>query len=182
MTASLIYPAPHKLAAAASRVGLAPILGILRDIYRDGEHPGNNRPDTLAGVFVVWVIRNLSEYALFSQELDELRTMARIPDDIHRRPPLHLAVFATHDLASKTDDEAAAVTAEAGSRCELVVAYGQPDLRGLFFAASRMVGVQAPQFVYACGPKRLMSATWDVVSAGRSAGIPLNFFEQSLVI
>ena len=162
---------------------MAAVLGILRDVYRDGERPGNNRPDMLAGVFVVWAIRTLSEYALFSQELDELRAVTRIPDDVQPRPPLHLAVFATHELASKMEaDEAAAVAAEAGSRCELVVAYGQPDLHGLLFAASRMVGAGAPQLVYACGPRRLVGATWDVVSAGRSAGIPLDFFDQSLAI
>ena len=125
-------------------IGITPILGMLKDIYRVGNYSkaeGRNvKPHCMQAVYVTWVMSSSADIACFLDALDE----CKIRSNLSQFPPLVVRLYITRDK----DNLPAPLIA------------GRPEFPNIL----RTITDQHPDksvLTFACGPGKMVSELWD---------------------
>ena len=128
-------------------VGIAPIIGILKDIYADHDDSAADSevpPHNVECVYVVWAMPKLKEADTF---IDVLRDFARTSEERVDLPELRLALNVTqadeeHDLLKPP------------------FAAGRPDFSAIFDIITSRHDDEST-LVFGCGPGQMVNQLWD---------------------
>ena len=124
-------------------IGITPILGMLKDIYKVGNYSKsdsrNIKPHCMQGVYVTWVMSYSADIASFLDDLDECSARSKLS----QFPPLVVRLYITRDK-----DLPAPLIA------------GRPD----FTSILKTITDQHPDksvLTFACGPGKMITELWD---------------------
>jgi len=150
---------------AAGGIGITPIIGILKDIYRYGEI------DTLARqrhkslvekVYLIWSIKNKEQFSWFTEEIKYFVDAAKKGNSL---PDLEAHIFVT-----KGEEEI---------DCKGVTFHtGRPDFSNLWQKICSDHQVKA-SIAFNCGPRRLVNDCWDAVSERQRQGAVIHFHHET---
>eukprot|EP00457_Paulinella_chromatophora_P001302 gb/GEZN01001304.1/.p1 GENE.gb/GEZN01001304.1/~~gb/GEZN01001304.1/.p1 ORF type:complete len:930 (-),score=83.20 gb/GEZN01001304.1/:265-3054(-) len=137
----------------AGGIGITPVMGILKEIYRMGDvlqASVRDRPSNITSVTLVWVTRTITALSWFQEELNEMKAKCRADSNL---PELNLKLFVTqtHD---ESQTSLGALSINMGTR---------PQMLPIFHEVGPLA-MRSPLFVFACGPTPLVNSAWDACS------------------
>jgi len=134
----------HSLVLVSGGIGVTPIIGFIKDIYRygDREPEAVPKPSNLQKVYVIWTVSSLEQYNWFAQELKACLQNSKTLSDV---PPLDLRVHITRDT---------------GGVNEPFFYNGRPDLDALFTEVANTFQEKAST-IFCCGPRAMVNEVWD---------------------
>eukprot|EP01114_Cavostelium_apophysatum_P023357 TRINITY_DN876_c0_g1_i1.p1 TRINITY_DN876_c0_g1~~TRINITY_DN876_c0_g1_i1.p1 ORF type:complete len:1084 (-),score=247.29 TRINITY_DN876_c0_g1_i1:17-3268(-) len=150
------------LALFSGGIGFTPVLGILKDIYRTGQHSQEDilHPPRhcIEHVYVIWTIQGLDQYAWFQSEFEELQAASKNPN----RPKLHLMIYVTR------------------SEAELGEGFikGRPKFDQLFDNFVKDHPTKATS-VFVCGPGIMVQNIWDISTRKSRKGHRFHFHHET---
>jgi len=145
-------------------IGLTPILGVLRDIYRTGdlsvEDVDRIPRHCISDIHVIWTIQSVEQYEWFQEDMEALQSASRHP----YMPSLHITVHVTRPRAGQPI--AAGFTT------------GRPNWKVIFdnIAASRP---DVARSVFSCGPTMMIRDVWDETSRRSRKGESFDFHSET---
>jgi len=148
-------------------IGLTPILGVLRDIYRVGdlsiEEVDNIPRHCISDIHVIWTIQSAEQYEWFQEDLEALLAASRHP----YMPVLHLTVHVTRSRPGETLGVGFTV--------------GRPNWKTTFdnIVASRP---DVARSVFSCGPTMMIRDIWDETSKRNIKGESFDFHTETFAM
>jgi len=148
---------------AAGGIGVTPVIGILKDIYRYGELDVKAKPrhkSLVEKVYFVWTVQNIQQYSWFSEEIKWFVEAGKkgnsLPD------------FEVHVFVTKGDVDVSNTS----------VHKGRPDFFDIFGKLVKDHPEKAA-IVFACGPRKLVNNCWDSVSEQQREGAVIHFHHET---
>jgi len=134
----------NSLVLVAGGIGVTPVIGFIKDIYRYGNREPDSRaePSNLQKVYMIWTVSNLEQYMWFA---DELKTCVNASKSLPDVPPFDLRVHITRDT---------------GGVQEPFFYNGRPDMDALFNEICKTFQNKAST-VFTCGPRAMVNEVWD---------------------
>ena len=180
----LRYSAYPVIVLVAGGIGITPVIGILKDIYRDTRLTGPTTAYMVRHVHVVWSMPTFSQFGWFCHEFQTACALAEAIDGrgagagAARRPlpQLHVTIYATKQGGAPNPYESFAVRA---ARADLTFAQGRPNLRASLAAATSGTGTHGQMFVFACGPAPMVRETWDNATVLRRHNHSVHFHRET---
>jgi len=125
-------------------IGVTPIMGFIKDIYRygDREPDAKAKLSNLQKVYMIWTVQNMEQYLWFAEELKACLNASKSLAEV---PPLDLRVHFTKD---------------AGDVQEKFFRNGRPDLDALFDEVVQTFQDKAST-IFTCGPRAMVNDVWD---------------------
>jgi len=152
---------------AAGGIGVTPVIGILKDIYRHGDLDTMARKrhkSLVEKVYFIWTLQNTQQYAWFSEEIKYFLDASKKGNSL---PDLEVHVFVT-----KGDVPAS------NNPLQGQFHQGRPDFAGIFNKLVRDFSEKA-SIVFTCGPRRLVNDCWDAVSDQQRDGAVIHFHHET---
>jgi NAD(P)H-flavin reductase len=152
-------------------VGIAPIIGILKDIYTRSEAETDNNklpvPHAIECVNVVWVVRHPAEALTFMGVLNEHVRISEQRTGVNsegtwKRPELRLKIHCTR-------------TEEA---VQPPLVRGRPDFAKVLDEITASYESE-PTLVFACGPRGMVNMLWDESCKRTSRKRPVHFHHET---
>jgi len=148
---------------AGGGIGVAPIIGALRDMYNLGdlEDPTQVRPHVTRAIYLIWVIKQEEVFEWFRKELDECFAKA----GKRGYPDLNVWVYvsqAPKGVALK----------------EKFMTRGRPNFAAVY---DRVYTDQkgAPGITFACGPSAMIAELWDLCNQYTERGCRFDFHHET---
>jgi len=156
-------------------IGIAPVISILKDCYRFGDLPGHlkdrNPLNVMQSIIVVWIIPDPTNFAWFSQELNEFYAFA---EQNPHFPALNVWIY-----FSKPASDATPLT---DKLCPSIprdnFRFGKPsfdDILGSALDANQGIA----HLVFACGPANMVNAVWDSANLQKIKGNRFDFHHET---
>jgi predicted ferric reductase len=153
---------------AAGGIGVTPVVGILKDIYRFGEldpMAKKRHKSLVEKVYFIWTVQNMQQFAWFSEEIKYFLEAAKKGNSL---PDLEVHIFVT-----KGEVEGPHATADHGTFHK-----GRPDFEGIF--AKLCNDFKEKAFItFTCGPRRLVNDCWDAVTDQQRQGAIIHFHHET---
>jgi predicted ferric reductase len=151
---------------AAGGIGVTPVIGILKDIYRHGEldpMAKKRHVSLVEKVYFIWTVQNMQQYAWFTEEIKYFLDASRKGNSV---PDLEVHIFVTKGDAMES-------SAEQGTFHK-----GRPNFFGIF---GKLVKdhIGKASIVFTCGPRRLVNDCWDAVSEQQRDGAVIKFHHET---
>jgi len=176
---------PHLLLVAGG-VGITPVVGLLRDIYRVGDLTATERgriaPHFMERVVICWVMPTIDVYGMFSEEMEECLAIA----GTNGLPKLELYVYATREQFGNGNNLVKS------QRPNAHFLPGRPDIPVLYetmmgYTLSGQEGqtvsdseaAKKAATVFVCGPEQLVNDTWDSANAWLQGGHRFDFHHET---
>jgi len=150
------------LVLVAGGIGMTPVMGILRDMFRIGDIDPKARQHRhcVEAVYVIWTVQNEDQYCWFVDELNECWNGSQKPG---------MPTFAPSIFVTRIDEKAAIDPNYIRSR---------PDFDGFFDNVVNTHPKRATT-VFACGPTQLIKTCWDCVNARNRDGNKLIYHHET---
>jgi len=148
---------------AAGGIGVTPVVGILKDIFRYGQldprAAAHKHKSLVEKVYLVWTVSNRDQYLWFAQEIKWFMTAM----EGKGMPRLEIVIHMT-----KGDAE------------EQFIYPGRPDFFNIFskLANEHQLADKAA-LVFACGPRKMVNNCWDAVSEQQREGAVIHFHHET---
>jgi len=171
---SINYRRYPNLMLVAGGVGITPMIGILKDIFRIGDlDPEDREPGhhLINLVTLVWVMPTVDAYDWFSEEVEQCLTASGVNNAM-----LNVLVYVTK--ATEAEREKLVRSKKPNVR----FAPGRPPIHDLF---DRMVAAdKGPEdtraaTVFVCGPESLVNDCWDSSSSWLQQGYRIDFHHET---
>jgi predicted ferric reductase len=146
----------------AGGVGITPVLSFLREVYQYGRSASGNTEPVLKDIYLVWVMRSASEYAWFSECMEEI--LARGGGEGGAYPALHAHLHVTQDQSGLASDR---------------LQSGRPDLSSIFDGVQQKANDYGRVAVVTCGPNSLVQETWDEASSRTKKHLRFDFHHET---
>jgi hypothetical protein len=151
--------------------GITPVMGILRDVYRDTLLSSPSTAYRVRHVHVIWSVQQVAHYGWFATEMNAALAAAAAAGGQDGRHPL--PTLTVHVHCSKQAEGAANPFADCATlqqpRASLQFARGRPQLPAALASATATLGDSGGRvYVLACGPPAMVRETWDAATALRA--------------
>lgn len=129
-------------------VGITPVMGILKDLYRTGSYKNNTgkiKAHCIQHVYALWVMPTAKDYACFEQDWQHIQKNSALP----HMPALTVQVYATKAKAEDAEVQQKGLIAS------------RPNFSALFEAMERDFSDKAV-LAFTCGPSAMVNEIWDL--------------------
>lgn len=147
---------------AGGGIGIAPIIGALKDMYNTGdlENPKLVKPHVTSSIYLIWVMKQEEIYEWFRAELAECMQKA----GKRGYPDLVVWVYVSQ--------------AQGGSLKEQFMIPGRPNFKTVYERVHQdQQGL--PGITFACGPSAMIAELWDLCNEYTQRGCRFDFHHET---
>ena len=184
------------LLLAAGGVGITPVIGIVKDVYRVGDIPSSDRQakksHCIEDIWLLWCMPSFEVYHWFKEEIEACLNVA----GTNGLPALHVIACITREEALPGEAEAVmAATSKlvaarpANGRSGVTFEAGRPDLSSLFPRMLAPSDLTQPSpnaeanaraiTTFVCGPTALVNELWDAAAENARNGLRVDFHHET---
>jgi len=157
---------------AAGGIGISPVIGMVKDLYRCGnlDFCGVKSPShVVEDIRILWVARSPAQYTWFEEEVAMFIKAAQSP----ALPRFHADIYLTG--VKENDSGYQALLPVSVGRASLAFHVGRPDLTQF---CSDSISVDKANLIFVCGPSQMVSSLWDASVVSSTKGSSVRFHHE----